>query len=48
MGFNIQAEYKNYNPQQGGNQKGCLKVILTTSDGKNFISIDDSVYLDGF
>jgi len=46
-GFNVQAEYKNYKPK-GGNQKGCLEVTFITPDGKNFISIDDGVYLNGF
>jgi hypothetical protein len=47
-GADIQLEYKKYKPQGDKySQTGCAEITLTTPDGKNFTTIEDSIYLAG-
>ncbi len=46
-GATIRAEYKTYQVTSDEFKTGCVKVNLTTPDGKSFVALDDSVYLNG-
>jgi hypothetical protein len=46
LGATVRAEYKNYDPTSDEYVFGCAEITFTTSDGKNFISLDDSIFIN--
>jgi hypothetical protein len=46
MGAEVKTEYKIYKPTSDQYAFGCAEITFTTSDGKNFTSLDDSIFIN--
>lgn len=47
LGATVRAEYKSYDPITSDQYTlGCAEVTFTTSDGKKFVSLGDSIFIN--
>lgn len=47
IGSKIRAEYKTYKITDDGFVMGCAEITFTTNDGKSFVALDDTIFING-